>query len=108
MECTHQLWLYRVFAPAFFAAAQRGFASADSFFRTAGLIGFQAGAFFAGVAAFFGAVLPFCFAHHAFFAAPILALAAALILRLPGAACGVRALGGRPRRGRDPSSAAIA
>ena len=110
MECTHQLWLYRVFAPAFFLAAQRAFASADNFFRAAGLIDFRAVTFFAG--AVFGADLPFCFAHRAFCAAEILARADALIVRLCGTGCDVSALGGRPRRGRDdtadPSRAAIA
>jgi|ERR1039458_7273271 hypothetical protein len=94
---------YRDVAPAFFAAAHRAFASADNFFRAAGLIGFQAGAFFAGVAALFGADLPFCFAHRAFCAAEILARADALIVRLPA-----EEFGGRPRRGLDPSRAAIA
>ena|ERR1019366_2226761 len=59
----------------FFLCAQRAFIIADNFFRMAGPIGLR----FA--AAFLGAVLPFCFAHHAFFAAAILARAAALIRR---------------------------
>jgi hypothetical protein len=33
-----QFWLYKALAPAFFAAAQCAFASADSLFRAAGLI----------------------------------------------------------------------
>jgi hypothetical protein len=37
--------------------------------------------FFAGAAVFLGVDLPFRFAHHAFFAAPILARAAGLIRR---------------------------
>jgi hypothetical protein len=76
-----QYRLYRAFAPAFLAAAQRAFASADNFFRAAALIGFRAGAFLAGEAAFVGADLPFCFAQRAFCAAEILARAEALIVR---------------------------
>src|SRR5271169_2011471 len=109
---SNHCWLYNDVAPAFFLAAQRAFASADNFFRAAGLIGFRVAAFLAGAAAFVRADLRFCFAHQAFFAAPILALAAAFILRLPDACSDDWPLGGRPRRGRDeesgPPRAAIA
>ena len=71
---------YRVVAPAFFAAAQRAFASADSLFRAAGLIAFRAGAFLAGDAAFFGD-LSFCFAHRSFIASDMRLRAAGLIVR---------------------------
>ena len=73
--------LYKALEPAFFAAAQRAFASKDNFFRAAGLIGFRAGAFLAGDAAFFGADFPFCFAHRSFIAADIRLRAAGLIVR---------------------------
>ena len=58
--------IYKDVAPDFFAAAQRAFASVDSFFRAVGLIGFRAVGFLAGAAAFLGAGLPFCFAQRAF------------------------------------------
>jgi hypothetical protein len=97
-------WFYRVVAPAFLRAAQRAFASADSFFRAAGLIGFRAVAFLVGAAAVFGADFPFCFAQRAFCAAEILARAEALIVRLRVAGCDACVLGGRPRRaGWEPS-----
>lgn len=94
---------YRVLAPAFFASAQRAFASADNFFRAAGLISFRGLTFFAGDEVVVGVDLPFCFAHRAFCAVEILARADALIVRLP-----VEDFGGRPRRGLDPFSAAMA
>ena len=103
MCSSNRIWLYKVLAPAFFAAAHRAFASADNFFRAAVLMGFRAGVFLAGAEAFFGADLPFCFAHRAFCAAEILARADALIVRLP-----IEDFEGRPRRGLDPSRAAIA
>jgi protein-S-isoprenylcysteine O-methyltransferase Ste14 len=63
-------------ATAFFLAAHRAFINFDNFFFIAGLIGRRREAdFFADDAAFFGARWPVCFAHHAFFAVPILALA---------------------------------
>ena len=109
---SNHCWLYNDVAPAFFLAAQRAFASADNFFRAAGLIGFRAAAFLAGAAAFVGADLPFRFAHARFIASPMRLRASALIVRLCGADCGDCALGGRPRRGRDeeydPSRATIA
>ena len=95
--------LYSVFAPLFFALAHRALASADRFFRAAGLIGFRAPAFFADVAAFFGTDLPSRCAHRSLMAAEIRLRAAALIVRVPDPA-----LPGRPRRGLDPSRAAIA
>jgi len=64
---------------AFFLSAQRAFIIADNFFFMAGVIGFRAADFLETDLAAFGPALPFCFAHHAFFAAPILARAAALI-----------------------------
>jgi len=103
--------LYKSFLPALFLAAHRAFISLDNFFFIAGLI-LRRLDFFADDAAFFGARWPFCFAHHAFFAAPILALAAAFIFRLCGAGCFDCDFGGRPRRflrdGFNPSRAAIA
>jgi|SRR5271169_4679498 len=109
---SNHCWLYNDVAPAFFLAAQRAFASADNFFRAAGLIGFRAAAFLAGAAAFVGADLPFRFAHTRFIASPMRLRASALIVRFCGADCGDCALGGRPRRGRDeeydPSRATIA
>jgi hypothetical protein len=60
---------------ALLSPAHRAFIIADNFFRRAGLIGLRF------EAAFLGAVLPFRFAHQAFFAAPILARAEALIRR---------------------------
>jgi hypothetical protein len=71
---------YRALAPAFFLAAQRAFAIADSFFRAAGLVGRRPVAFVAGAAVFLGADLPLCFAQRAFCAAEILARAEALIV----------------------------
>lgn len=94
--------LYSVFAPFFFASAHRALASADSFFRAAGLIGFRAPAFFAEVAAFFGTDLPSRCAQRSLMAAEIRLRAAGLIVRVPDPA-----LPGRPRRGLDPSRAAI-
>ena len=52
---------------------------ADNFFRMAGLIGFRAVDFLVTDLVSFAPALPFRFAHQAFFAAPILARAAALI-----------------------------
>ena len=95
--------LYSVFAPFFFASAHRALASADSFLRAAGLIAFRAPAFLADVAAFFGTDLPSRCAHRSLMAAEIRLRAAALIVRVPDPA-----LPGRPRRGVDPSRAAIA
>jgi hypothetical protein len=98
---------------AFFLCAQRAFIIADNFFRMAALIGFRAVDFFEAGLAALGAGLPFCFAHQAFFAAPILARAAALICPrfwLPAGLAWLP-LGGRPRRVAwepDPISAAIA
>ena len=101
--------LYKDVLPDFFAAAQRFFMRADNFFFIAGLIGLRAVAFFVGAAAFFGADLPFCCAaHQAFFAAPIFLRAAGDIVRLRDAGCEDCDLGGRPRRGADPSSEVIA
>ena len=103
---------YNLVAPALFLEAHRAFASADNFFRAAGLICLRAGAFFAGAEAFFGADLPFCFAHRNFIAAEIRLRAAGLIVRARGTAFEDCAWGGRPRRGRDdasdPSRAVIA
>jgi len=96
---------YKVLAPAFFRAAHRAFASADSFFRAAGLIGLRAGLLDGGTA-FFAADLPFRCAHLSFIAVDIRLRAAGLIVRLRGAV-----LGGRPRLadwGPSPTSAAIA
>ena len=95
--------LYKDVLPDFFAAAQRAFASADNFFRIAGLIALRAVTFFADAEVFFGAATLFCFAHRAFCAADILARADALMVRLP-----IEAFEGRPSRVLDPSSAAIA
>ncbi|MGD0931564.1 MAG: hypothetical protein ABR902_13010 [Candidatus Korobacteraceae bacterium] len=64
---------------AFFLCAQRAFIMADNFFRMAGLIGFRAVDFLVTDLVSFAPALPFRFAHQAFFAAPILARAAALI-----------------------------
>ncbi len=64
---------------AFFLCAHRSFIIADNFLRTAGLIGFRAADFLEAALTALGAGLPFCFAHQAFFAAPILARAAALM-----------------------------
>jgi hypothetical protein len=84
----------------FFLSAHRAFIIADSFFRMAALIGFRPVLFLETVVAFLGPGFLFCFAHQAFFAAPIVARAAGLMRRrffpVPGAAC--FALGGRPRR----------
>ena len=75
-------------------SAHRDFIIADNFFRMAALIGLRF------EAAFLGAVLPFCFAHHALFAAPILTRAAALMWRRFRELAGLAwlALGARPRR----------
>ena len=73
-----------------------------NFFRAAGLIGFLAVVFLAGVAAFLGADSRFRFAQASLIAAPIRFLAAELIVRLRGAASSdTCVLVGRPRRGRD-------
>jgi hypothetical protein len=88
---------YRVAAPAFFLAAHLAFIRAANFLRAAGLIGFRAGAIFVG------ADLPKRFAHRSFIAADIRLRAAGLIVRVPDPA-----LAGRPRRGLDPSRAAMA
>lgn len=58
---------YRAPVFAFFLSAHRAFILADNFFRMAGVIGLRF------EAAFLDVVLPFCFARHTFFAAPILA-----------------------------------
>ena len=91
--------LYRDFAPAFFRTAQRAFMRTANFFRAAGLIGLRAG-FLAAGAAFLARDLPFRCAHLIFIAAEIRLRAAGLIVRLRSAD-----LGGRPRRGLDPSRA---
>ena len=98
---------------AFFLSAHLAFIIADNFFRMAALIGRRPVDFLTCDAAFLGADLPFCFAHHAFFAAAILARAAELMRRrfwpLAGLAC--LTLGGRPRRAGwepSPTRAAIA
>jgi hypothetical protein len=91
-------WLYKAVAPAFFLAAQRAFIKADNFFFIAGLIGRRTVAFLAGAVTFFGVGLRFRCAHLSFIAAEMRFRAAGLIVRLRG----------RPRRGRDPSRAAIA
>jgi hypothetical protein len=82
-----RLQRYRLVAPAFLRAAQRAFASADNFFRAAGLIGRRVVAFLAGVAGLFGAAVPFRRAQANFIASPIRFLAAGLIVRLRVAAC---------------------
>jgi len=64
---------------AFFLCAHLAFIIADNFFRMAGLIGFRVVAFFEAGVTFLDPSLPFCSAHQAFFAAPILARAAALM-----------------------------
>lgn len=64
---------------AFFLCAQRAFIIADNFFRMAGLMAFRAVDFLAAGLVSFGLTLLFCLAHQAFFAAAILARAAALI-----------------------------
>ena len=83
--CLNQSWLQVAQAAVpyavFFLAAHLAFIIAESFFRMAGLIGLRLrvvflAALFAGAADF-----PFCLAHQAFFAAPILARAPALIVR---------------------------
>ena len=99
---------YRALAPAFFLAADLAFISVANFLQAAGLIGFRAETFFACTAAFFGADLPKRSAHRSFIAADIRLRAAGLIVRLPGAACDDCDFGGRPRRGREPSRAAMA
>lgn len=78
---------------SFLLASHRAFIITDNFFRMAGLMGLRF------EAAFLRAALPFCLAHHAFFAAPILARAAALMPRrfCPFDAPVRPALGGRPR-----------
>jgi len=63
-----------------FFAAHRAFIIADNFFRIAALIDLRAAVFFEMLLAFL-APARFCFAHHSFFAALILARAAALIRR---------------------------
>ena len=94
-------------APAFFLAAHLAFIKAANFLRAAGLIGFRAGAIFVGAEAVFGADLPRRVAHRSFIAADIRLRAAGLIVRLP-TACDDCDFGGRPRRGREPSRAAMA
>src|SRR5271165_2121563 len=98
---------------AFLLSARRAFIIADNFFRMAALIGFRPVDFLETVVAFLGPCLPFCCAHQAFFAAPILARAAALIRRRFCLLAGFAwlTLGGRPRRAGwkpNPASAAIA
>jgi hypothetical protein len=90
-------------APFFLASAHRALASADSFLRAAGLIGFRAPAFFAEVAAFFGTDLPSRCAHRSLIAAEMRLRVAAPIVRVPDPASA-----GRPRRGLDLSRTAIA
>src|ERR1035441_1201899 len=90
----------------FCLAAQRAFIIADNFFRIAALIGLRPVVFLETAVPFWDPGLPFCFAHQAFFAAPILARAAGLIRRrvLPLAGLAWLFLGGRPRRaGWEPS-----
>ena len=65
----------------FFLAAHRAFIIADNFLRMAALIGLRPAVFLEPAVPFLGPLLPFCFAHQAFFAAAILARAAALIRR---------------------------
>ena len=98
---------------ALFLAAHRAFIIADNFFRMAALIGLRPLACLETVVVFLRPGLPFCFAHQAFFAAPILARAAALIWRRFWPIAGLEwlPLGGRPRRagwGPSPIRAAIA
>jgi hypothetical protein len=95
--------LYKDEAPAFFAAAQRALARADSFFFMAGLMGFRATDFLAGAAAFFAGDFPLRCAHLSFIVAEMRFRAAGDIVRVRCAD-----LGGRPRRGVDPSRAVIA
>ena len=95
-----------VYAALFRFFAHRAFINADSFFLAAALIGGRPLAFLETAARFFGPGLPFCFAHQAFFAAAILARAAALIRRRFGPLADLAwlPLGGRPRRaGCEPS-----
>src|SRR5664280_3323954 len=96
-----------------FRSAQRAFIISDNFFRMAALIGLRPVVFLETAVPFLRPDLPFCFAHQAFFAAAILARAAALIrwrfLTLAGLAWLL--LGGRPRRAgweSSPVRAAIA
>ncbi len=63
----------------YFLAAQRAFINADNFFRMAALIDLRPVLFLEAKVLFLGRDLPFCFAHQAFFAAAILARAAAPI-----------------------------
>ena len=83
-----------------FLAAHRAFIITDNFFRMAALIGLRPVVFLETAAPFLRPGLPFCFAHQAFFAAPILARAAGLIRRrfLVLAGLAWLLLGGRPRR----------
>src|ERR1019366_311501 len=90
----------------FLFAAHRAFINADNFFRMDALIGLRPVVFLETAVPFLGPGLPFCFAHQAFFAAPILARAAGLIRRrlLTLAGLAWLLLGGRPRRaGLKPS-----
>ena len=103
-------FLPRAYALAF-RAAHRAFIIADNFFRIAALIGLRPVVFLETAVRFLG--LPFCFAHQAFFAAPILARAAGLMRRrfLTLAGLAWLLLGGRPRRAGwepSPTRAAIA
>ena len=75
--CTNPETVLALYA-ALFRSAHLAFIIADNFFRMAGLIGRRPVDFLETGAAFLGP-LPFCFAHHAFFAAAILARAAALM-----------------------------
>jgi|SRR5271157_43871 len=89
-----------------FVAAHLAFIISDNFFRIAALIGFRALAFLETGLTCFDPGLPFCFAHQAFFAAPILARAAWLMRRRfwPPAGLAWLPLGVRPgRAGREPS-----
>ncbi len=74
---------------AFLLAAHLAFIIADNFFRMAALIGFQAVDFLETVVVFWDPDLLFCFAHHAFLAAPILARTAALMRRRFGPLAGL-------------------
>src|ERR1019366_1688297 len=108
MSGTHRKFRFREFMPPSdsayalaFRAAHRAFIIADNFFRMAALIGLRPVVFFLETALLFlSPDLPFCFAHQAFLAAPILARAAGLIRRrfLVLAGLAWLLLGGRPRR----------
>ena len=93
-------------APCLLRAAQRAFINADNFFRAAGLIFGRPAVFLAAaLAGFLGEEPFFLAAHLAFIAAEIRFLAATLRTRL---LVPTIPFGGRPRRGAEPSNAAIA